>query len=217
MSDADQTYDEFARRLREDGRDVEEIAGALGEIRGRDAVLGLRRLGHPLRDLPPARPSAQRLREARGRRRGASSDGRRSGRRAAFPVGCGRRSRRVDAPRRRSRAALRRGQPEPVPGPRLSPRLDRQPRSAVRRKALDHLLECVEVATALGSTAQSLWLADGTNYPGQDDLAARHERIVACLASSTRRCRPSRSCLSSTSSSSPPSTPRTLRIGALPC
>jgi L-rhamnose isomerase/sugar isomerase len=26
-----------------------------------------------------------------------------------------------------------------------------------------------------------LWLADGTNYPGQDDLAARHERIVECL------------------------------------
>jgi L-rhamnose isomerase/sugar isomerase len=47
----------------------------------------------------------------------------------------------------------------------------------IRRKALDHLSECVQIATALGATAQSLWLADGTNYPGQDDLRARRERL----------------------------------------
>src|SRR3954468_9574644 len=45
------------------------------------------------------------------------------------------------------------------------------PDEAIRRKAIDHLLECVRIASELGSTAQSLWLADGTNYPGQDDLA----------------------------------------------
>jgi L-rhamnose isomerase/sugar isomerase len=56
------------------------------------------------------------------------------------------------------------------------------PDAAVRRKATDHLLECVEIATALGSTAQSLWFADGTNYPGQDDLVARRERMLECLA-----------------------------------
>ena len=56
------------------------------------------------------------------------------------------------------------------------------PDSGVRRKATDHLLECVEIATALGSTAQSLWFADGTNYPGQDDLAARRGRMLECLA-----------------------------------
>ena len=39
----------------------------------------------------------------------------------------------------------------------------------------------MRIATELGSSAQSLWLADGINYAGQDDLAARHERIVACL------------------------------------
>jgi L-rhamnose isomerase/sugar isomerase len=55
------------------------------------------------------------------------------------------------------------------------------PDAAVRRKATDHLLECVEIATALGSTAQSLWLADGTNYPGQDDLRARRRRMIASL------------------------------------
>jgi L-rhamnose isomerase/sugar isomerase len=56
------------------------------------------------------------------------------------------------------------------------------PDRRIRAKALEHLLDCVEIATELGSTAQSLWFADGTNYPGQDDLAARHERVVECLS-----------------------------------
>ncbi|MBA3261530.1 MAG: L-rhamnose isomerase [Thermoleophilaceae bacterium] len=56
------------------------------------------------------------------------------------------------------------------------------PDAGVRRKAVDHLLECVEIATALGSTAQSLWLADGTNYPGQDDLRERRARLRDALA-----------------------------------
>jgi len=55
------------------------------------------------------------------------------------------------------------------------------PDAAVRRRATDQLLDCVEIATALGSTAQSLWLADGTNYPGQDDLTARRRRLLASL------------------------------------
>ena len=55
------------------------------------------------------------------------------------------------------------------------------PDPAVRRKATDHLLECAAIARALGSTAISIWLADGTSYAGQDDLLARRERMVACL------------------------------------
>ena len=56
------------------------------------------------------------------------------------------------------------------------------PDARIRAKALEHLVDCVRIATELGSTAQSLWLADGINYAGQDDLGARHERIVECLA-----------------------------------
>src|SRR5215217_9223891 len=56
------------------------------------------------------------------------------------------------------------------------------PDAAVRARATAHMLECVEIATALGSTAQSLWLADGTNYAGQDDLRARRRRMLDCLA-----------------------------------
>jgi L-rhamnose isomerase/sugar isomerase len=56
------------------------------------------------------------------------------------------------------------------------------PDPAVREKAVAHLLECVEIATELGSTAQSLWFADGTNYPGQDDLRARRARMLDALS-----------------------------------
>jgi L-rhamnose isomerase/sugar isomerase len=55
------------------------------------------------------------------------------------------------------------------------------PDSGVRRQALEHSLECVEIAVAVGSTDLSLWLADGTNYPGQDDLRARFRRLVVGL------------------------------------
>src|SRR5437763_13194189 len=55
------------------------------------------------------------------------------------------------------------------------------PDPSVRRQALDHCLECVEIARELGSTIISLWLADGTSYAGQDDLRGRHARLVAGL------------------------------------
>jgi L-rhamnose isomerase/sugar isomerase len=51
------------------------------------------------------------------------------------------------------------------------------PDAGIRDRALAHLLDCVEIARRLGATAQSLWLADGTNYAGQDDLRARRARL----------------------------------------
>jgi L-rhamnose isomerase / sugar isomerase len=55
------------------------------------------------------------------------------------------------------------------------------PDPRVRAKAVEHMLECISIAEQLGSSAQSLWLADGTNYPGQDDLRARRERLYDSL------------------------------------
>jgi L-rhamnose isomerase / sugar isomerase len=55
------------------------------------------------------------------------------------------------------------------------------PDPAVRRKALDHLLECVDIMDVTGSTDLSLWFADGTNYPGQDSIAGRQERLSEAL------------------------------------
>ncbi|MFC8676080.1 L-rhamnose isomerase [Streptomyces griseorubiginosus] len=56
------------------------------------------------------------------------------------------------------------------------------PDASVRRKALDHLLECVDIMDATGSTDLKLWFADGTNYPGQDDLRARQDRLAEGLS-----------------------------------
>jgi L-rhamnose isomerase/sugar isomerase len=53
---------------------------------------------------------------------------------------------------------------------------------AVRRKAIAHHAECVDVMRATGSTDLKLWLPDGTNYPGQDDLRARQDRLAESLA-----------------------------------
>jgi L-rhamnose isomerase/sugar isomerase len=56
------------------------------------------------------------------------------------------------------------------------------PDARVRRKALDHLLACVDVMDATGSRDLKLWFADGTNYPGQDSIRARQDRLAEALA-----------------------------------
>ena len=56
------------------------------------------------------------------------------------------------------------------------------PDPRVRGKALAHLLECVDIMDATGSRDLKLWFADGTNYPGQDDIAARQDRLAEALA-----------------------------------
>jgi L-rhamnose isomerase/sugar isomerase len=53
---------------------------------------------------------------------------------------------------------------------------------AVRRKATEHLLECVDIAKEVGSRDLSLWFADGTNYPGQDSIRERKHRMHEALA-----------------------------------
>ncbi|MGC4999679.1 L-rhamnose isomerase [Streptomyces sp. DT195] len=55
------------------------------------------------------------------------------------------------------------------------------PDPAVRRKAVRHLLDCVEVMEATGSRDLKLWFSDGTNYPGQDDLRTRQDRLAEAL------------------------------------
>ncbi|MFI6088080.1 L-rhamnose isomerase [Streptomyces sp. NPDC051218] len=55
------------------------------------------------------------------------------------------------------------------------------PNPTVRRKALDHLLECVDIMDATGSRDLKLWFSDGTNYPGQDDIRSRQDRLAEAL------------------------------------
>ncbi len=56
------------------------------------------------------------------------------------------------------------------------------PDPRVRRRATDHLLECVDIMDATGSAELKLWFSDGTNYPGQDDVRARQDRLAQALA-----------------------------------
>ena len=150
--------------------------------RDRDPVVGLRRLGHALRHVPAARPPARRVRARRRRRRGPPPDRHRRRRGAALPVGRGRRLRRAARAHRGARAARRRRQPEPLPGPRLQARLGHASRRrACARRPSRTCSSASRSRRALGSTAQSLWLADGTNYPGQDDLRARRRRLLDAL------------------------------------
>jgi L-rhamnose isomerase/sugar isomerase len=53
---------------------------------------------------------------------------------------------------------------------------------AVRQKAIDHHFECIDVMDATGSRDLKVWLADGTNYPGQGDIRGRQDRLAESLA-----------------------------------
>jgi L-rhamnose isomerase/sugar isomerase len=55
------------------------------------------------------------------------------------------------------------------------------PDPRIRAKAVAHLLECVDIMDATGSRDLKLWFADGTNYPGQDDIRARQDRLAESL------------------------------------
>ena len=52
----------------------------------------------------------------------------------------------------------------------------------IRQKAIDHHFECIDIMHETGSRDLKVWLADGTNYPGQDDLRGRQDRLAESLA-----------------------------------
>ena len=56
------------------------------------------------------------------------------------------------------------------------------PDHRVRQKAVDHIRECIRIAEMTGSTIISLWIPDGTNYPGQDSFRIRKARLETTLA-----------------------------------
>ncbi|WP_010525856.1 L-rhamnose isomerase [Nesterenkonia sp. F] len=52
----------------------------------------------------------------------------------------------------------------------------------IRQKAIDHHLQCIEIMGETGSRDLKIWLADGSNYPGQADILSRQERLADSLA-----------------------------------
>ncbi|WP_104162949.1 L-rhamnose isomerase [Cryobacterium sp. N22] len=53
--------------------------------------------------------------------------------------------------------------------------------AAVRQKAIDHHFDCIDIMHATGSQDLKIWLADGTNYPGQGDIRGRQDRLAESL------------------------------------
>jgi len=52
------------------------------------------------------------------------------------------------------------------------------PDPAVRRQAIDHNLECIEIGKVLGSKAHTVWIGDGGNFPGQMHFRRALERYL---------------------------------------
>jgi L-rhamnose isomerase / sugar isomerase len=69
------------------------------------------------------------------------------------------------------------------PGQPLSYKLGSfsNPSAAVRRQAVEHHLRVIEIGKAVGSTALTVWLADGSNFPGQMSLRGSFDRVRECL------------------------------------
>ena len=64
------------------------------------------------------------------------------------------------------------------------------PDPKVRKMAVNHLLECIDIMDITGTNDLKIWLADGTNYPGQDDLRDRQDRLQESLEITYKRLGP---------------------------
>ena len=52
----------------------------------------------------------------------------------------------------------------------------------VRAQAIAHNIECIEIGRQLGSTDLTVWVGDGTNFPGQQDLGRSLDRYLDAAA-----------------------------------
>ncbi len=53
--------------------------------------------------------------------------------------------------------------------------------AATRRQAVEHNIECIEIGRKLGSKALTVWIGDGTNFPGQADFTRSFERYLEAM------------------------------------
>ena len=88
------------------------------------------------------------------------------------------------------------------------------PVDAAREAANSHVEDCLEIARAVDSDCISFWMADGTNYPGQDDIIARKKRLEKAFKTGTTQCPKTWRCWSNTSRLNPRSITPILPIGA---
>ncbi|AMM83485.1 sugar isomerase [Martelella sp. AD-3] len=55
--------------------------------------------------------------------------------------------------------------------------------AATRQQAIDHNIECIEIGKALGSKALTVWIGDGSNFPGQSHFTKQFERYLEAMKS----------------------------------
>ncbi|AJY45501.1 L-rhamnose catabolism isomerase [Martelella endophytica] len=55
--------------------------------------------------------------------------------------------------------------------------------AATRQQAIDHNIECIEIGKALGSKALTVWIGDGSNFPGQSHFTRQFERYLDAMKS----------------------------------
>lgn len=53
---------------------------------------------------------------------------------------------------------------------------------ATRQQAVEHNLECIEIGRAIGSKALTVWIGDGSNFPGQTSLSRQFDRYLDAMA-----------------------------------
>ncbi|RWE08737.1 MAG: L-rhamnose catabolism isomerase [Mesorhizobium sp.] len=53
--------------------------------------------------------------------------------------------------------------------------------AATRQQAVEHNLECIEIGKTLGSKALTVWIGDGSNFPGQVNFAKTFERYLDAM------------------------------------
>ena len=131
--------------------------------------LGRRHRRHPLRALPGTRRAAQYFRQDGRLRRHPPADARDTHRLAAFPLGQGR-----DYSALRQEAASHELGFDAVNSNTFQDQKDQKlsykfgslthADKAARDQAVEHNLECIEIGRKLGSTALTVWIADGSNF-----------------------------------------------------
>jgi L-rhamnose isomerase/sugar isomerase len=54
--------------------------------------------------------------------------------------------------------------------------------AAIREQAIAHNIDCIEIGKVLGSSAITVWVGDGSNFPGQQDFTRALDRYVESTA-----------------------------------
>lgn len=54
--------------------------------------------------------------------------------------------------------------------------------AATRAQAVEHNIECIEIGKAIGSKALTVWIGDGSNFPGQTNFTMAFERYLSAMA-----------------------------------